>query len=97
MHTLQQILRTVLLTLLTVVGMLMAFVFMASTALAIAILYVVARVSGRPFEMRSYWNKRRRAAASASPFQSRTHSAKKPSPYIADPSNVSDIEMREIH
>lgn len=33
----------------------MAAIFMVSTAIAVAILYIVARISGRPFAFKSYW------------------------------------------
>ena len=71
----------------------MAVVFMISTAVAIAILYVVARISGRPFAIKSYWNQRRRA-------RTRPNFTSKPSGQTTTPArkaqNVTDIEMREI-
>lgn len=70
----------------------MAVVFMVSTAIAIAILYVVARISGRPFAIKSYWDQRRsrtRPDFSKSKTQSTTTSSR-------DTQNVTDIEMREI-
>ncbi|MCQ9617273.1 hypothetical protein L1889_11710 [Paenalcaligenes niemegkensis] len=94
MHTFNQIIRAVLFALLTIIGMIMAVIFMASTALAIAILYVVARLSGRPFGIKSYWNGRRRPNP-AQAFQQRTH-ANRPQG-AAKRQNVSDIEMREIN
>lgn len=61
--------------------MIAAAIFMASTAIAIAILYVVARIKGRPFGVRTYWEERRR------PYQARQ---------AFRPKDVTDIEMREI-
>ncbi len=49
MNTFNQIIRTALFVLLTIFGAIMAFIFMVSTAIAIGILYIVARISGRPF------------------------------------------------
>lgn len=87
MNTLNQILRGALFLVLAVFGMAMAFIFMVSTAIAIAILYVVARIKGRPFGVKAYWEERRRpragaANASGSPFRS---------------TDVTDVEMRELH
>ena len=77
---------------LTVIGMIMAVIFMASTALAIAILYIVARISGRPFGIRSYWQNRRRPNP-AQAFQEHQQNKARP----PKPQNVSDIEMRELN
>lgn len=94
MNTFNQIIRAALFALLTIIGMIMAVIFMASTALAIAILYVVARISGRPFGIKSYWEQRRRPNP-AQVFQQRAETNRpKPS---AKRQNVSDIEMREIN
>ncbi|MGG4604898.1 hypothetical protein ACLPHM_08930 [Paenalcaligenes sp. Me131] len=92
MNTFTQILRAVLFAMLTVIGMIMAVIFMASTALAIAILYIVARISGRPFGIRSYWQNRRRPNP-AQAFQERQQNTARP----PKPQNVSDIEMRELN
>jgi hypothetical protein len=84
MNTLNQILRSALFLVLAVFGMAMAFVFMVSTAIAIAILYVVARVKGRPFGVKAYWQQRRRpgmGGSRGSSFSTR---------------DVTDVEMREI-
>lgn len=85
MNTFNQIIRTVLFALLTIFGMLMAVVFMVSTAIAIGILYIVARISGRPFGVKNYWQQRRRPKVSPMP--------KGPS---YSKNDVTDIEMREI-
>lgn len=93
MNTLNRIIRTALFALLTVIGMIMAVIFMASTALAIAILYVVARISGRPFGIKSYWEQRRRPNPAHAFQQTRAH----PSKASVQRQNISDIEMREIN
>jgi len=93
MQTLTQILRTVLFALLTVLGMIMAVVFMLTTLIAMGILYIVARLGGRPFSVRSYWSERRRHRAyqGFKPNYSRPKSARK-----YPDNDVTDIEMREI-
>ncbi|MCH1879158.1 hypothetical protein MJ863_06105 [Alcaligenes ammonioxydans] len=84
MNTFNQIIRTALFVLLTIFGAIMAFIFMVSTAIAIGILYIVARISGRPFGVKAYWDQRRRPA---------TASRQSSSPRSRD---VTDIEMREL-
>lgn len=90
MNTINQIIRGALFLLLAFFGMAVALIFMASTAIAVAVLYVVARIQGRPFGMKAYWAERRRPAAPASDPQG----ADKPSTFKAH--DVTDIEMREI-
>lgn len=81
MNTLTQILRGLLFFVLTLFGMAMAFIFMVSTAIAIGVLYIVARIKGRPFGVRAYWDSRR-----PQPSQTRNFRNK----------DVVDVEMREI-
>ncbi|MCB5363838.1 hypothetical protein H0484_08760 [Pusillimonas sp. CC-YST705] len=80
MNTLTQILRGLLFFVLTLFGMAMAFIFMVSTAIAIGVLYIVARIKGRPFGVRAYWDSRRPPAPARS-FKNK---------------DVVDVEMREI-
>lgn len=93
MNTFNQILRSILFFVLTLVGMFMAAIFMVSTAIAVAILYVVARISGRPFAFKSYWEKRRPRRYSPSSFSPKTAAR---ATTARSPQNVTDIEMREI-
>ncbi|NLY28508.1 MAG: hypothetical protein GX049_13365 [Alcaligenaceae bacterium] len=86
MNTLNQILRGALFLVLAVFGMAMAFIFMVSTAIAVAILYVVARIKGRPFGVKAYWEERRRPRTGA------TGGARNP----FRPNDVTDVEMREL-
>ena len=44
-----RLLRTIVIAVLALVGMGMALIFMFSTAIAVGVLYVVARLRGRPF------------------------------------------------
>ncbi len=95
MNLIQKFLRTILLIILAVFGLLMASIFMFSTLLAIAVLYVIARIQGRPFGVKAYWAERRRAnmpgharSWSNSWQTSKDGQSSKP--------DVVDIEMREI-
>lgn len=62
-------------------GVTMAFIFMVSTAIAVAVLYVVARIKGRPFGVKAYWDARNQAAPRKNSFKNK---------------DVVDIEMREL-
>ena len=81
MNTFNQIIRGILFLVLAVFGMAMALIFMVSTAIAVAILYVVARIKGRPFGVKAYWEERRASGGSKTVFKNK---------------DVTDIEMREI-
>jgi len=88
MSTLAQLLRGLLFFILTLFGMVMALAFMACTALAMCVLYVLARIQGRPFGVRTYWAARRphtAAAAAATMHRSRSAGV-----------DVMDVEMREV-
>lgn len=82
MNTFNQIIRILLFFALAIFGMAMALIFMVSTAIAIGVLYVVARIKGRPFGVKAYWEQRRHTTPAAkSAFSTK---------------DVTDIEMREI-
>lgn len=81
MNTLSQILRAALFVVLAFFGMAMAFIFMVSTAIAVGVLFVVAKIKGRPFGVRAYWDQRRQNARSEPTFRKK---------------DVVDVEMREI-
>ena len=55
---LQRLLRLVALVFIGLIGMFMAFVFVGSTIVAVAILIVVARLRGTTFSARDYWMER---------------------------------------
>lgn len=76
-----QIIRGILFFVLALFGMAMAVVFMVSTAIAVAILYVVARIKGRPFGVKAYWDQRHRPGDTKNVFKNK---------------DVTDVEMREI-
>ncbi|MGY6270539.1 hypothetical protein ACXIUT_12670 [Achromobacter denitrificans] len=87
-NTLIRFFRAVLFAALALIGMAMALVFMISTAIAVAILYVVAKVRGKPFGVRAYWSQRQ--GARPGPFQSAA-------PFATQPrGDVIDVEAREI-
>jgi hypothetical protein len=86
MNKLNQVLQGVLFLVLAIFGIAMAFVLMVSTALAIGVLYIVARIKGRPFGVKAYWDRRRQASARKSASGSGSFRNR----------DVSDIEMREI-
>ncbi|RTZ40621.1 hypothetical protein EKL30_15955 [Candidimonas sp. SYP-B2681] len=81
MNTFNQIIRGILFFVLALFGMAMALIFMISTALAIGILYIVARIKGRPFGVRAYWAERGQPRPGKNVFNNK---------------DISDIEMREI-
>ncbi|MFT0533573.1 hypothetical protein ACMHYJ_12205 [Castellaniella hirudinis] len=89
MKIIQQALRAALFLILAFFGLIMALVFMASTLLAIGVLYIVARLQGRPFGVKAYWAERRRP-----PMPSQPGVWAKPAQH--KPQDVTDIEMREI-
>lgn len=59
MNFLSNLLRNVLVLILALAGIAMALVFMVSTAIALGVLYVVARVRGKPFAPAAFWQARR--------------------------------------
>ncbi|UHL64111.1 hypothetical protein LSG25_19180 [Paralcaligenes sp. KSB-10] len=81
MNTFNQILRMAFFLVLAIFGTVMAFIFMVSTAIAIAVLYVVARIKGRPFGVRAYWDQRHKTEPRKNTFKNK---------------DVVDVEMREI-
>ncbi|WP_459615744.1 hypothetical protein [Bordetella sp. 2513F-2] len=79
---LSRFVRAVCFALLGLVGMAMALVFMASTAIAVGVLYIVAKVRGKPFGVRAYWSQRQSARPGS--FQD------------APRGDVIDVEVREV-
>ena len=110
--TLTRILRTALFAILALLGMAMALVFMLSTAIAVGVLYIVARLRGKPFGIRAYWNQRNQAYGFASrPFGSSpfgtaagqqpaadTGARKQPQRTLRPrPADVIDVDVREVN
>ncbi|MFQ6748930.1 hypothetical protein OMF39_19930, partial [Bordetella pertussis] len=61
-NTLFRFFSAALFALLGLIGMMMALVFMASTAIAVGVLYLVAKVRGKPFGVRGLASGRARPA-----------------------------------
>ncbi len=59
MNPVAQIFRGILLVMLALAGFAMLMIFMVSTAIALGVLYIVARVRGRPFAPAEFWRARR--------------------------------------
>ena len=87
--TISRFLRAVAFAVLALFGMAMALVFMISTAIAVGILYVVAKVRGKPFGVRAYWSQRQNARPGS--FQ-----AGPASPFTPPRGDVIDVEVREV-
>ncbi len=86
MNTFNQILRGLLFFVLAIFGMAMAFIFMVPPAIAVGVLYLVAKVRGRPFGVRAYWEERRRPRTPGRNTGAPRYNKK----------DVVDVEMREI-
>ena len=84
-------LRTVLFAVLALLGMVMAVVFMVSTAVAVAVLYLVARLRGKPFGVRAYWAQRRGPGYG---YGGPAAAAAGPQPFRRP--DVIDVEVREV-
>jgi len=107
-NPLSRFLRAVALTLLALIGATMAFIFMASTALALGLLYIIARVRGKPFGVRAYWQQRQAGRSSGAPFTadgpfpgqadaSPFSNGARPARFPASRGDVTDVEVREVH
>lgn len=103
MNTLSRLLRSVIVLMLALAGIAMAFVLMISTAIALGVMYIVARVRGKPFPAAALWQARRgtqwgfvrrpgagQSAAGEPPVASR------PAPAVRRDRNVIDVEARDV-
>lgn len=90
--TFSRFLRAVAFAVLALFGMAMALVFMISTAIAVGILYVVAKVRGKPFGVRAYWSQRQ----GARPGAFRPGAAGGAAPFTPARGDVIDVEAREV-
>lgn len=90
---LDSILKSVLFVILAIVGLCMAFIFMASTAIALGVMYIIARVRGQNFSAGQFWTQSRtRARQTQTDFQEKFHKRKFPT----STKDVTDVEIREI-
>ena len=83
-NLLRNALKTALFIVVTVLGLAMAFIFVLSTIFAIALLVIVARLRGKPFEIKEYWKTRqsqRKSTSASGPFANK---------------DVTDVEVRDI-
>ncbi|HEX7747810.1 MAG TPA: hypothetical protein VF445_03575 [Bordetella sp.] len=85
---LPRLLRNVCFAVIALIGAAMAIVFMVSTAIAVGLLYIVARLRGKPFGVRAYWQQRR---GPMNPFNAPVQ------PYAKAATDVIDVQAREIH
>lgn len=83
-NALTRFVRALAFTVLALIGGVMALIFMVSTAIAVGILYVIAKVRGRPFGVKAYWHQR-----------SATRGAG-PGPFQGVRPDVIDVEVREV-
>jgi len=98
---LQRFLHTVIFTVLALLGMVMALAFLFSTAIAVVVFYVIARLRGKPFGIRSYWNRRSQTHGfGARVFGAASFAGKSYARASGRGNNrpdVVDIELREVH
>src|SRR5690606_28072606 len=59
MNSVSNFLRNILVLFLALAGIAMAFILMVSTAIALGVMYVVARLRGKPFAPAAFWQARR--------------------------------------
>ena len=87
---LPRLLRNLCFAAIALIGAAMAIIFMASTAIAVGLLYIVARLRGKPFGVRAYWQQRQGRGPAAHPFGAPGQ------PYAQAATDVIDVEAREI-
>jgi len=106
MNPIAQFFRFVVLVLLALAGFAMAVIFLVSTAIALGVLYVIAKLRGQTFAPAAYWASRRQNMrwqfnrgrwtppdSQASPRQA---AAARPSgPRRPDP-QIIDVEVRDV-
>jgi len=93
---LHRLLHAVVFIVLALLGMVMTLAFLFSTVIALAVFYVIARLRGRPFGIRSYWNRRSQTYGFVSrPFASYARAAS--SGPRTRRTDVIDVELREVH
>lgn len=84
---LPRLLRNACFALVALIGAVMACIFMLSTAIAIGLIFIVAKLRGKPFGVRAYWQQRR---GPMSPFNAPNQ------PYSKAATDVIDVQAREI-
>ncbi|VCU70187.1 hypothetical protein PIGHUM_02254 [Pigmentiphaga humi] len=100
--TIAKLLRTVLVAGIALLGMIMAAVLVVSTAVALAIVYVVARLRGKPFAAQTYWKRSQgrwgfgEPAAPAEAGRSRSQAARGGYNSRIRRNDIIDVEVRDI-
>ena len=98
--TIAKLLRTAFVAGLALVGTIMAAILLASTAVALAIVYVVAKLRGKPFVANTYWKRSQtrwgfggtaEGAAAAAPARATSGYANR-----MKRSDIVDVEVREV-
>jgi len=56
-ETLSSIIRSVLMAVIALIGMAMAAIFLVSTAFAVGVLYLIAKLRGKPFVAQTLWSR----------------------------------------
>lgn len=111
MNAISNLLRTVAIVVVAVVGIAMAAVLMISTAIALGVLYLLARVRGRPFAPARFWQPRnpgwqfawgrsgfQRSSANSSgtnPHESNDTGGFKPRRSLSE-QQIIDVEVRDL-
>jgi len=102
--TLAKLLRTAFVAGIALVGMIMAAILLASTAVALAIVYVLARLRGKPFTANAYWKRSQTrwgfnsAPQGGAPEGAPAPAARPKSGYSnrIKRSDIIDVELREV-
>ncbi len=86
---LSRLFRFVALGLVALIGLGMALIFTFSTIIAVAILFLVARVRGRTFSVQEYWTNRQARRKPIFPKGSPGYDG-------SSKENVTDVEARDV-
>lgn len=100
--TLSSILRSVLMAMIALVGMVMASIFLVSTAIAVGVIYLIAKLRGKPFVAQTLWSRSQtrwgfsNAATSAAGHESSARSSNA-SPFAQRlrKADISDVEFND--
>lgn len=88
-----RLLRFVALGLVALIGLGMALIFTFSTIIAVAILFLVARLRGRKFSIQEYWTNRQ---AQRKPIFPKGNTGGGAGMSSQSKDNVTDVEARDV-
>jgi hypothetical protein len=98
MEFLNRLVRAVAFGLIALIGLGMALIFTFSTLIAVGILFIAAKLSGKRFSVQEYWTsrqaKRKPIFTRGNPAGSSPTGQPSPSPYSRE--NVTDVEARDV-